>query len=154
VIFLLVFFFIAFFYAPLIQSILADDYKFNNPQDFAARYPIDTEGLTSKSIILDTKGYNTHEFGAIPLRGVREDLKPEQFANHSVAQRLILSIKNLMKDNYDVYVFKDPSREVNKLYFKYLVEENDFILKDHSKTLCKFYLAENLNITKSDKVCV
>jgi len=119
-----------------------------------ARYPIDTEGLTSKSIILDTKGYNIHEFGAIPLRSVRDNLKPEQFDTHPVAQKLILSIKNFMNDNYDVYVFKDPSREANKLYFRYLVEENDFILKDHSKTLCKFYLVENLNITKSDKVCV
>ncbi len=155
VIFLLVFFLIAFFYAPLIQSILADDFKFNNPQDFVARYPIDTEGLTSKSIILDTQGYNTHEFGAIPLRSVRENLKPEQFDTNPVAQSLILSIKNLMNDNYDVYVFKDPSREVNKLYFRYLVEENDFILKEHSKTFCKFYLVENLNnTTKSDQVCV
>jgi len=61
----------------------------------------------------------------------------------------------LIKDGYEVYILKDPSREIDKLYFQYLEENFDFVFKEYSTSFCKLNLSENLaNSTKSDKVCL
>ena len=154
-IFVLVFFLIAFYFIPPIQAILDEDFNFNNPMDYPTRFPIDTEGLTSKSIVLDSHGYITQYYGAIPLRNIGGHIHPVNYNDNSVVQGLIFKVEQFINAGYDVYVLKDPSREVDKLFFRFLVENNYFILKDHSESFCIIYLVENMNNTsKSDQVCV
>jgi len=154
-IFLSVFFLLAFYFIPPTQAILDDDFNFNNPMDYHTKFPLDAEGLTSTSVVLDTHGYITQYYGAIPLRNIPAYIIPENFNNDSVAQGLIFKVEKLISSGYDVYVLKDPSRELDKLFFRFLAENNFFIFKDHSETFCKIYLVENLNNTnKSDQVCI
>ena len=154
-IFIFIFFLVAFYFTPLIQALLDGTFNLNDPKKLAEGYPINNEGLTSKSIIFDSKGYISQHIETIPLKGLRESFNPEKFDVHPTSQGLILKLNQLIKDGYEVYILKDPSREIDKLYFQYLEENFDFVFKEYSTSFCKLNLSENLaNSTKSDKVCL
>jgi len=151
--FLIVFFIIAFYFTPPFQAISHGDFKFQNPEVFSEKYPLDNEGLTSQSIIFDSKGHLTADRGVIPMRSIGPSFNPQFFETHSFSQELILQLKNLMNEGYDVFVHKEPGRPIDKLYFQYIVENHDLVLKSHSKSFCKFYFSENLQ-SKSDEDCL
>lgn len=152
-IFLFVFFLTAFYFTPTIQAIMDGEFVFKNPNIYADKFPFDKEGLTSQSIILDSKGHLTQERGAIPLRSLGANFNPELFDNNPSSLELILQIKELMNKGYDVYVYKEPSRDIDKLYFRFIINNTDLVLKTHSNSFCKFYFSENSN-TKPDGVCL
>ena len=153
IIFLIIFFIVAFYFTPPFQAISNGNFKFQNPEILSAKYPLDNEGLTSQSIIFDSKGHLTADRGVIPLRSLGPSFNPEYFETNSFSQELILQVKNLMSDGYDVFVHKEPGRPIDKLYFQYIVENHDLVLKSHSISFCKFYFSENSQ-TKSDEDCL
>lgn len=150
---LVIFFIMAFYYTLPFQAISNGNFKFQNPEVFSAKYPLDNEGLTSQSIVLDSEGYRTADRGIIPLRSLYPTFDPQYFGTSPISQELILQVKNLMGEGYDVFVYKKPSNDIDKLYFRYIVENNDLTLKSHSQSFCKFYFSENLQ-TKSDEDCL
>jgi len=142
-----------------VQKIMKDDFNIN-PEVHVSRYPLDSEGLSGESIIVETKGRRAIEYNASPFLPARgswfnsiNELDP-----NLVSQEPIKILKKVMKDGYDAYTFKEPDRKFEPLYFRYLEAEHGIILKDYSKTFCKMDLIENVSETgenkiKSDDVC-
>ncbi len=143
---------------PVDPLIVKQNFKFKNPQDFASRYPLDKEGLTEKSIIVDKNTFIVREYHAISLSPfVGYDEKTKSWYNDFSKEYPIEVISQLLEEGYDLYVFKnkqlgDPS------YYRYLEAEYSIILKEHSKTFCKLIRIEDAsgaNNTQihSDEIC-
>jgi len=142
-----------------VQKIMKDDFNIN-PEVHVSRYPLDSEGLSGESIIVETKGRRALEYNASPFLPARgswfnsiNELDP-----NLVAQEPIKILKKVMKDGYNAYAFKEPDRKFEPLYFRYLEAEQGIILKDYSKTFCKMDLIESVSETsenqiKSDDIC-
>ena len=59
----------------------------------------------------------------------------------------------LSNDEQRVFIFKEPGRENEKVFHKYLDESNKYYLTDYDKDLCKIELKEEQN-RKSNLVCL
>jgi len=155
----IILFFIATVYImPSVQAILQEGFIFNNPSDFFERYPLDVEGLSNESIVVGDYGRRTVEYNAIhifPYEGFNRNdpiFKPE-----TLNLLVILDLKLLIEQGYDVYTFKKDMWPIDEKYFRYLEAEHGFILKNHSETFCKVELiaenSQNSNEIKSDSAC-
>ncbi len=140
------------------EKIMKDDS--NNPEVFASRYPLDTEGLSGESIIVETKGRRAIEYNANPFLPARGSWfnSINELDSNLVPQEPILILNEVMQKGYDAYTFKEPDRKFEPLYFRYLESEHGIILKDYSKTFCKIVIVENEIVTdgkdlESDDVC-
>jgi len=57
-----------------------------------------------------------------------------------------------MDKGYDVYILKEPSRGLDRDFFKYLVSNHGFVIKEHSKSFCKIHLqSDDDNFVNEDK---
>jgi len=141
----------SFIYFSPVQKILKDDFVIKDPVVFANRYPIDMEGLTEKSIIVNRRGMKALDYNVIPFT-----ILP--LTHHSTQDRLF-TLKQVISEGHDVFTFKDHIRESEPQNFRYIESEYNIILKNYSKTFCKFELIENSNksseneISKSDDAC-
>ena len=158
---LILFFILAFYFSPPIQAISNNEFVFQNPLKLMERYPIDLEGLSKNDIILDTKGYIATEYGLIPFNGLLRHESPEFFDSKTSIQESIKLLKETMDKGYDVYILKEPSRGLDRDFFKYLVNNHGFVIKDHSKSFCKIGLQNNNNFDNEsienqpiDSVCI
>jgi len=141
-----------------VEKIMKND--FNNPEVFASRYPLDSEGLSSESIIVETKGRRAMEYNANPFLPARggwvnsiNELDPSL-----VPQEPIQILNKVMQEGYEAYTFKEHNLKFDPLYFRFLEAEHGIILKDYSKTFCKMVLVENKLVKDgkdfgSDDVC-
>jgi len=136
-----------------VQQIMKADFNIN-PEVHVSRYPLDSEGLSGESIIVETKGRRALEYNAnpfLPARGSWVNSINELDPN-LVPQEPIQILKKVMKDGYDAYTFKDPDRKFEPLYFRYLEAEQGIILKDYSKTFCKMDLIESVSETSENQI--
>jgi len=138
--FLISFFVLAFYFSSPIQAISNNEFIFQDPSKLMERYPIDLEGLSKNDIILDLHALKTVEYGLIPFNGLLDGEGPEEFDSKPSIQKSIGLLKETMDKGYDVYIFKEPSRGVDRDFFKYLAYNHGFIIKDHSKSFCKLIL--------------
>lgn len=62
---------------------------------------------------------------------------------------------NVILSNEDqrVFVFKEPGRETEKVFHRYLDESNKYHLTNYDNDLCKIELKKDLN-EKSDSTCL
>jgi len=143
---------------PVEPLIVKQNFEFKNPQDYASRFPLDKEGLTEKSIIVDRNKWHAKEYQVIPLNPFREyNEKTNEWSSDYLKEQSVKKISQLLDEGNDLYVFKykrlgDPS------YYRYLEAEYSIILKEHSKTFCKLILIEDAsgaNNTQihSDEIC-
>jgi len=140
---LLLFFPIAFYNANPIQAVLDDKEFFQNPEKFLKKYPLDMEGLTKNNIIIAQDAEKVIEYGMIPFY----ILKHGELTNDSVNL-----LKQVMGEGYEVYIFKTPTSSNEKETLQNLIDEYEFVIKDHSETFCKVSL--NQNNEKSDTICL
>ena len=159
-IFVGIFLFSSLIDAQPFQKVLKNDFNFNNPEAFASRYPLDHEGLTEESIIVETRGRRVMEYNAIPFLPVHtgkvnfmNELDPSW-----LPQKPILNLKKLIIEDHETYTFKSHKIHFEPLYFRYLEAVHGIILKDYSKTFCKMELIEKLagdsgTDIKSDDIC-
>jgi len=148
------FFSFTFYFTQPTFAIINNEFKLINPVDLMERYPLDMEGLKKTDVLLDSKGYKTPEYGLIPFNGLLGHEQAEEFHSSNSIQNSIQLQKEIMKNGYDVYVLKEPSRAVDKQFFNYLVENHGFQFTDHSKSFCKLTLESNLSNKTSDKICL
>ena len=137
---LILFFVIAFYFSPPIQAVSNNEFVLQNPIKLMERYPIDLEGLSKNDVILDSKGLKTAEYGLIPFTGLLFNEGPELFDSKASIQESIKLLKETINKGYDVYIFKEPSRGLDRDFFKYLVNNHGFLIKDHSKSFCRLIL--------------
>lgn len=158
---LILFFILAFYFSPPIQAMSNNEFVFQNPLKLMERYPLDLEGLSKNDIILDSKGLKTAEYGLIPFTSLLGFESPELFDSKTSIQESIKLLKETMDKGYDVYILKEPSRGLDREFFKYLVNNHGFVIKDHSKSFCKIDLQNNNNFNNEgienqpiDSVCI
>lgn len=148
VIFLVIIFLIFSLYdSKPMSKFEANGLSFKNPHNYAHKYPIESEGITENSIIIDHRGRKTLEYGAIAF-------------NWALGERnsTFQNLKSLLENKYDVFAFKKYYSSSNTDGFLRNLESNHgIIVKDHSKTFCKLMLVDSHsnieNQTKSDDSC-
>lgn len=151
--FLLIFFIFALnLISPVIEWLNSDS-KFKNPFEFTQRYPLDKEGLTSDSIILNTSGSWVVDYSATPLYPFLGYSLKGEIDETKFPQKPIKLLKELLETDHDIYIFKKSHHNVDKIYLNYLVNNHELILKEYSKTFCKIELKEQDNVT-TDQTCL
>jgi len=154
-----IFFIFSFIYFSPVQKILKDDFAFKDPVVFANKYPLDMEGLTEKSIVVNRRGMKAVDYNVTPytMRGVLLHDKGLYIAPKT--QEKLFTLKQIISEDHDVFTFKKHIYEMEPLYFRYIESNQDIILKNYSKTFCKLELIEDSNesaqkeISKSDDLC-
>ena len=111
------------------------------------------EGLKHESIIVNTMGSLVVDYGVTPFHpfygfSIRGEIDETKFP-----QEPIQLLKELLKNEHDVYTFKESSHVIENQYFNYLFNHHEMVLKEHSKSFCKITLKEN-NTEFSDKICL
>jgi len=143
-----------------VENLKTSSFKIKNPNDFTNWIPDDMENLPPDSIIFGTKLRRAIEADVIFFNlnyGIGG------WVNRTLVntpQEPIQTLKQVMDSGYDVFTFKDNKR-VEQEYFKYLITEHGFVIKDHSKTFCKLELIDeneikinNFTNVKSDQICL
>jgi len=134
----------AFYLSSDILGEKVEKLKFKNPQELAARFPLDVEGLNSSSVLITGRGADSIEYGVIPFSKVYG----------STLKESVPLLKQIVTEGYDVYTLKNGSKIADKETFRELVEHHDMVLKDYSKSFCKLSLVEDSNDKSTDKICI
>lgn len=86
-----------------------------------------------------------HPFLGHSLKG---EIIKDEFPEESISL-----LKELLKNNVDVYTFKESSHTIERTYLKYLVDNHKLVLKDFSDSFCKFEKIPQEEIL-SDAICL
>jgi len=153
-----IFLFLSLIDSESVKATLKDDLNFNNPQVYANRYPLEHEGFSEKSIIVETKGKRAMEYNVSPFIPVKGTQFKHELDINLVPPRVFPQLERLLVEGYDAYTFKEHTWQFDPFFFRYLEAEHGIILKDYSKTFCKMHLIENVSETsenqiKSDDIC-
>ena len=147
VVLIIIFLIFSIYGSKPMDKFMAKGFFYKNPENFAKKYPVASEGVSENNIIIDHRGRKSLEYGAIAFNWAIGD-------RNSTFQNL----KMLLEKNYDVFAFKKYYTSSNTDSFLHSLESNQgIIVKDHSKTFCKLMIIDSpLNIenqTKSDNSC-
>jgi len=153
-----IFLFSSFIDSESVKATLKVDLNFNNIEIYASRYPLDLEGLSEESIIVETKGKRSMEYNVNPLVPIKGSFYLKETDLSLIPQRSIPPLKKLLLEGNDAYAFKEHWNIFEPRYFRYIEAEHGIILKDYSKTFCKMIFIENISETsenqiKSDDIC-
>ena len=69
------------------------------------------------------------------------------------SQESIDLLKDIIQEEYDVFIFKKPTTSLEKGLFNNLVDNHGFVMKDFSQSFCKVTLIENTKSEISDSIC-
>jgi len=136
------FFIVAFSFTPPIQSFVGGG-NFTNPLEASERYPLDTENISSKSILLVENTDYAIEYGSVPFK-----LSNTQTWD----SEKILILTNVLKDNYSIYTFKTSKSISEHQNLVHLINNNNFILQEFSDTFCQLHV--NDGTLSTDKICI
>jgi len=143
---LILFFIMAFYFSPPVQTIKSEGFVFNNPVNYAEKYPLDLEGLSEKSVIYAVHPEWVLDYGITPFFPLWENEKSDDS---------IKLLKEIISEGYEVFVFKNSTNPLEKPLLTELVTKKGFILKDYSASFCSVGLSEEKNgFSKTDEVCL
>jgi len=153
-------FLLALIISLIIPSSKNQDLFFNAENIILAgqRYPLDLEGITEDSIIVNEENIKfkgilpasakTMEYGAIPF-AIRGEVEG------SMAQNSMEKLKELIRQGHDVYIFKKNNFPTNNQYFYSMIKNHNIVFEDYSESFCKLGWSENINASKVyDKICL
>jgi len=130
-----------------VDELITNGLEFRNPMIDASKYPIDLEGLSKESIIIDHRGRKTLEYDAMAFNYALGD-------RNSTFQNL----KSLLKNNYEVFTFKNYYESADPIpFYRNLQSNHGIILKDYSQSFCKMILVDfsdkSENNSQADEIC-
>lgn len=129
---LIIYFGASFYFVTPTQAILTDNYQIKNPVIYSTGHPPDDEGITKSGIIL---ALNTN-------RAIEYNMKSFNISigeNNIIPPESIELLKDTIK-TYDVFVFKEPSMDKEKIVINNLITNHNFILTDFSSSFYKLVL--------------
>ena len=137
------FFSVAIFNSAPVHTLINNGLIFNNPIEEATYYPLDKEGLDEFSIIVGGTGHKVVDYGfttfnwssSVPL--LRAGFDPTTLSDDSMNM-----LKQLVIDDYDVYMFKKPLHIHDLVFREYIIEHYGLILIENSQSFCKFNIIE------------
>ena len=147
---LIVFFPIAFYFTDYSQNIKNEGFIFNNPTEFM--FPEISNSIKNDDIVITVYKFDqVINHGAIPFSpiGIAKDFEPSNTAFIAMLEKLT----DILKTENDVFVFKEPGRETEKVFHRYLDESKNYILIDYDDEFCKIELRNN-DGQKSDTTCL
>jgi hypothetical protein len=139
-----VFFLFSFYTNPYTQKIFDDNYDFNKFSKLFEQYPLDSEGLTNKSVILSVHGDRVLDYQSIPFWVMDKG---------KISLDSLDLLKQIVNDGYDVYVFKHVFNQNEKNVITDLRDNYGVALKEYSPTFCKVILVSGNGTLNSDKIC-
>ena len=153
-IFLIIYFSFTFFISDPIQWGITENFKFKNPNDHIRVYPLDREGISENSILVNYYSTRALEYDMIPFDGYIGNYylthSPQGYSNGSVKL-----LENAISLGYNAYVLKNPIYIYEKEYHTFLLNQS-LVLKDFSKSFCKIEIGINSTIGISpepDEIC-
>jgi hypothetical protein len=143
-IFLILFFGIAFYFTPMVSSVTSNTFTFNDPFMLSKNHPPNNEGLKSDNVIMAIKTDRILEYDAIPFHvlPINDAFFPSESAN---------LLSQIMQDGYQVYIFKEGTTLQEKTVFNSLIDTFNFKLEDYSDSFCKVNFIQTSNSTLEDK---
>ena len=119
--------------------------QFHNPITATERYPLDMEGLSETSVIVGGASRNILEYNLISFfpyweLGRYEDVNPD-----TIPKKPIQTLKTIMEEGYEAFMFKGGLTRADLPYFTYLEAEHGIILQNYSKTFCKLEMIKPQN---------
>ena len=141
-----IFFTGSLFFIPPAELIKSNSFEFKNPFDYDHDHPPNSEGLKQNNVILAIKTDRVLEYDVIPFHILPLD--------RGGSQDSIELLKEIILDDYDVFIFKKPTTSLEKPLLNIMIEEHNFILKDHSKSFCKIFVLTNMSKVISDDECL
>ena len=138
----------SFYFSPPIQAISNNNFQFQNPIEFDKKYPLNKEGLSENDILVSIN-FEAIDYGLIPFKSLVKD--------KTISDNSLELLKNVLKNNYNVYTLKNPFDYVDKNIYHGISENPDFVLVDFSDSFCKIELisAKNYaNELKSNPNCL
>ena len=136
----------AFYFSPPVQTIKSEGFVFNNPVNYAEKYPLDLEGLSENSVIYAVHPEWVLDYGLTPFFPLWENEKSDDS---------IKLLKEIISEGYEVFVFKNSTNPLEKPLLTELVSKRGFILKDYSASFCSVGLfGEKNGFSKTDEVCL
>ena len=146
VILLIIFFMAAVFFVTPVQNVVKNGFEFNDPFKFDKKYPLDKEGLNENSVIVGLRDDRAIEYGFISFNPIK---------NREISNESIKFLDEIKTKNYEIYVFKQNTREIEGDFKTNLVNNYGFILKEFSPTFCKVISINNTNaVIESDEKCI
>ena len=148
VLILITFFMSSFYFSPPIQALSNNDFNFQNPIEFDKRYPLDKEGLSDNDILVSIN-FEAIDYGLIPFKSLVKD--------KTISDNSLDLLKNVLKNNYNVYILKNPFDYIDKNIYHKIAEDPNFKLIDFSNSFCKVELIStknNLDELKNDSNCL
>lgn len=142
ILFLIIFFIFALSFSPPGQFLVSDKI-FKNPFDAASKYSLQKEILPKKSVILAQNTDAVIEYGVSPFR-------LETIESWNIEKYTLL--EDVLKKEYFIYVFKEPTTVDEKEILMHLVNNYNINLKESSDTFCQINI--NNNTMLSDDVCL
>ena len=134
------------FFIPPTELIKSNSFEFKNPFDYAYDHPPNSEGLTQNNVILAIKTDRILEYDVIPFH-----MSPFDEGDPKDSIELL---KEIILVDYDVFIFKKSTTSFEKQLLNTMIEEHNFVLKDHSKSFCKIFVLTNMSKITSDNECL
>lgn len=145
----LIFFFSAsLYFTPPITALKNGDFEIKNPHDFSFNHPPFHEGISKSDIVLAIKTDRILEYDIIPFTIIRNE-------NGLMPDYSIDLLNEILDDNNSVYIFKKSTTINEKIVFLDLIENHNFIFKEHSSSFCSVEIKTNENsLNTSDSICL
>jgi hypothetical protein len=143
---------VSIYFSEAIQILKIEGTEISNPID-KARYPLDKEGLNENSLVIGALSSKILDYDLIPFDPMYKHPRKGEFESKFISENSIELINQKMNDGHSFYVFKETQFQHDKPFFRYLIENYEFVLKDHSNSFCKLEVNKN-NDQKSDEICI
>lgn len=144
---LTIFFITAFYFSPLIQEIINQEFQINDPSFFSKNHPPNLEGIAKNDVIFAVKTDRSLEYGAISFHYLPHE--------HGGPKDSTEILKDTLQKNYKIFIFKEPTTTLEKSFLNDLVKEHNLILKDFSTSFCKIEIKKpDDKSNMSDKICL
>lgn len=141
---------------PSIQDFYQTGFHFNNPLQYSKSYE-ELEKLPDKSLIVGYGGGKTLLHTDTHFYPYGKKFIENQGNPKNVPIGKIELLKEILKNGYTAYAFKNSMFLYDSKYFKFLEAEHGIILIDYSQTFCKLESIsenkENTNNISSDPIC-
>ena len=142
---IILFLIITISFSNQVTNLVEDGLNFDRPYREISNHIINSNELEQDDIILTKMGPRAIEYNVSPL-------------NTATIQKIndkdsVEFLKSIINSNHNVYAFKIPFNNNEKIMIEDLVEEHGIVLKEYSETFCKVYL-KNSTMIKSDDVCI
>ena len=149
---IITFFVIAIYFSEYVQIFKIEGFEITNPIEKSLILSVKTDEIENNDIVMSAFPLKALQYNAIPFDPLPYHPKKSNFDQNYISKDTIDLINETMSEGYNFYVLKKPHFHLDEPFLRYLVENYDFVLKEHSTSFCKLEINKEIN-QKSDEIC-